>query len=221
MWAFDSGVPAAARAPRGRDELGARSASPQRIGIRPDADAQDLAPGAVLDVWLNDPHMDMLTLSSVRSLGNAVVRGDFFRYTSVNSDPDLRAFWGQPLLLKWSALLEIKTGGPHVFAAELLRERGPGALFVRTMVRVDGETVFEKDLRVLLGAPISETGSRELSLAPGFHRLEVWLAARNPMGFSPSTQLGTYLKIRGPNDMTLAPVQLSQLWHRMGPGERS
>jgi hypothetical protein len=179
------------------------------------ADTMDLVPGALLDVWLNDRRRDVRTLSSERSLGTAVVQGDFFRYNTVNSDPDLRGFWGQPLLLKWSAILEIPEGGPHVFESELSKERGGGAMELRTLVRVNDETVFEREIRVFGGNQISQVGSRVLPLTPGFYRLEVWLSAKNGLALSPSTRLGTFLRIRAPGRMTAEPVQSSRIWHRV------
>lgn len=177
--------------------------------------ADSIAPGAVLDVWLNDPAVDLRTLSSGTSLGNAVVRGDFFRYASVNSDPGLRGYWGRPLLLKWSALLRITEHGKHVFVTELSKERRNGAIAVRTLVRLNGETLFEEEVRKFGVNEISETGSRELVLAPGRYELEVLLAVRNVLALPPSTQLGTYLRMRAPSDRTPVPVQ-SRLWYRTG-----
>lgn len=103
-------------------EAGARFIAPAET-----IDSVDLRPGALLDVWLNDEDADLRTLSGERSLGTAVVRGDFFRYNTVNSDPDLRGFWGRPLLLKWSAILEITERGAHVFVSELSKEASYGA----------------------------------------------------------------------------------------------
>jgi hypothetical protein len=176
-------------------------------------DTAELAHGALLDVWLNDGNADLRTVSGERSLGTAVVRGDFFRYNAVNSDPDLRGFWGRPLLLKWSALLEIPDRGAHVFVSELSKDRSYGAMDVETMVRVNDETVFEKEVKVFGSNTISEMGSRVLTLAPGFYRLEVWLAASG-RALPPDTQLGTFLKIRAPGMMTAEPLQSSRVWHR-------
>ncbi|HET7229653.1 MAG TPA: hypothetical protein VFJ16_06615 [Longimicrobium sp.] len=222
-----SDVAAGARPVFGRTEFRVESDLPgTRIGRAPGADAPitapaepadttNLEPGALLDVWLSDRNVDIRTITTERSLGTAVVQGDFFRYNVVNSDPDLRGFWGQPLLLKWSALLEIPDRGAHVFAAELSRERGGRAIQVRTMVRVDEETVFEKQVRVFLGNPIFETSSRVLTLAPGYHRLEVWLAVDTRQAVLPASQLGIVLKIRPPGQMTAEPVQPSRIWHRV------
>lgn len=145
----------------------------------------------------------------------AVVQGDFFRYTSVNSDPDLRTFWGQRLLLKWTAILEIPDSGVHVFVSELSKERDNGAMRVRTLVRLNDETVFERDVRVFMVNTIHEVGSRSLTLDKGRYKLEVWLAVRNGLDLPPSTQLGTYLKIRAPGDLTARPLQSSRIWHRV------
>lgn len=178
-------------------------------------DTIELAPGALLEVWLNDRRQDIRTIASERSLGVAVVRGDFFRYNAVNSDPDLRGMWNQPLLLKWSGLLEITDRGPHVFVSELVKERGYGAMGVRTLVRINGETVFERDVRVTLQRPIFEADSRVLTLVPGHHRLEVWLAVDSGRDLPPGIQLGTLVKIRAPGQMTAEPVQSSRIWHRV------
>jgi|GEM_PF-3346942 len=197
---------------------GVRSAAKAEAPFIAPAEPQDtivLAPGALLDVWLNDGKTDLRAATSERSLGSAVVRGDFFRYNAVNFDPDLRGFWGQPLLLKWSAFLEITERGPYVFESELSKERGWGAMEVRTLVRVDDQTVFEEEVKVFGSNRIFKTGSRSLTLAPGSHRLEVWLAAENRMALPPATQLGTFLKIRAPGVMTAEPLQPSQVWHRV------
>ncbi|HEU4882980.1 MAG TPA: hypothetical protein VFT45_12055 [Longimicrobium sp.] len=178
-------------------------------------DTAELAHGALLDVWLNDRRRDIRELTNERSLGTMVARGDFFRYNTVNSDPDLRGLWGQGLLLKWSALLEITERGPHVFMSELAKERSTGAYEFRTLVRVNDETVFERGVRVNLTNTVSELDSRVLTLAPGFYRLEVWLAASG-RPLDSSTQLGTYLKIRAPGVMTAEPLQSSRVWHRTG-----
>lgn len=176
-------------------------------------DTAEIAHGALLDVWLNDRARDIRDLTNERSLGTAVVRGDFFRYNTVNSNADLRHLWGQPLVLKWSALLEITDRGPHVFMSELSKERSTGAYEVRTLVRVNDETVFEKGVRVNLTNTISEVDSHVLTLAPGFYRLEVWLAASG-RALNPSTQLGTYLKIRAPGISAPAALDPSRVWYR-------
>jgi hypothetical protein len=222
-----AGAPAGARPVLGRAELRAGSAALPGIGLArapgtdapfiapaDPADTVDLVPGALLDVWLNDRERDPRAVTTERSLGTAVVRGDFFRYNTVNFDSDLRSFWGQPLLLKWSALLDIPEGGQHVFVSELSKERGFGAMVVRTMVRLNEETLFEKQVRVFGGNKIDEVGSRDLALAPGYYRLEVWLAVENSLALPPATQLGTFLKIRAPGEMTPTPVQSSRIWHR-------
>jgi hypothetical protein len=215
VWGVDDGAHPAAElaAPAGivmghGTETGARFIAPAGP-----VDTVDLARGALLDVWLNDGESDLRTVTSERSLGTAVVRGDFFRYNTVNSDPDLRGFWGQPLVLKWSALLEIPEGGAHVFESALSKERGWGAMEVRTLVRVNEETVFEEDVRVFGSNQISRAGSRVLTLAPGFHKLEVWLAVENRLELPAATQLGTFLKIRAPGIRTAEPV--SRVWHRV------
>lgn len=222
-------VAADARPAPGRGELRAESAGSSEGGweraseagapfIAPleRADTLELAPGAVLEVWLSDRGRDLRTITSERALGTAVVRGDFFRYTSVNADPDLRGFWGQPLLLRWSALLEITEQGSHVFALELSRERGGRAMQVRTLVRLNEETVFERQVRVTgLGNSISESGSHVALLAPGFYKLEVWLALDTRSALPPSSQLGTFIRLREPSAMTPAPLPSSRLWHRV------
>lgn len=192
----------------------------ESTGLRDPAEPADTiryAPGALLDVWLHDKARDLRSQTSERSLGTAVVRGDFFRYTTVNFDPDLRGLWGQPLLLKWSAFLEVPEAekGVHVFVSELTKERYNGAMRVRTMVRINEQTVFERDLRVFLTNSIFETQSRPIALPPGFHKLEVLLAVDNQLDLPPATQLGTYLKIRPPGQMTAAPLDPSRVWHRV------
>jgi hypothetical protein len=208
-WDLDAGAatgvrPAMAQAP----EADALFIAPLRL-----SDTINLAPGALLDVWLNDPRKDLRTLSRERSMGAAVVRGDFFRYNSISLDPDLRGYWGQPLLLKWSAILEITEPGVHVFESELSKERGWGAMVVRTLVTLNQETLFDKEVRVFGSNQIFEMGSRTLSLAPGRYTLEVWLAAENRLRLPPETRLGTFLKIRAPSLRTGQPIQSSQLWH--------
>lgn len=221
-WRMDAGTGAG-------DEAGFRMAPPILRGngsgraakadapfIRPLPQADTvLEPGALLDVWMNDRRRDLRTITSERSLGTAVARGDFFRYSSVNSDPDLRGFWGQQLVLKWSALLEIKEQGQHVFVSELSRERTYGALSVRTLVRLNEETLFEKEVREFGHNQISEVGTRVLTLSPGFYRLEVWLAVQNARDLAPATQLGTYIRVREPGVMTAELLPLSRLWHRV------
>jgi hypothetical protein len=220
------GLDAGARPLMERVGLGAESDARPEPGIArgPDADALSIAPmapvdtaelahGALLDVWLNDRARDLRDLTNERSLGTAVVRGDFFRYNTVNSDPDLRHLWGQALVLKWSALLEITDRGAHVFVSELSKERSTGAYEIRTLVRVNDETVFEKGVRVNLSNTISEVDSRVLTLAPGFYRLEVWLAASGRT-LNASTQLGTYLKIRAPGISAAEPLDPSRVWYR-------
>jgi hypothetical protein len=176
-------------------------------------DTNEFRPGAILDVWLNDRTRDPRAITSEPSLGRAVVQGDFFRYNSVNLDPELRRFWGQPLLLKWSAILEITEEGEHVFVSELSKERATGAMTVRTLVRLNDETLFEKDVRISLTNPILERGSRALRLSPGRYRLDVWLAVQNVRDVPPSTQLGTYLSIRSPSLSAAVPVQPSRISH--------
>jgi hypothetical protein len=217
-------VAADARPAPGRGGLRAESAGSREGGwarapfIAPleRADTLELAPGAVLEVWLSDRGRDLRTIASERALGTAVVHGDFFRYTSVNADPDLRGFWGQPLLLRWSAILEITERGQHVFALELSKERGNRAMQVRTLVRLNEETVFERQVRVTgLGNSISEPGSHVAVLAPGFYRLEVWLSLDTRSDLPPSSQLGTFIRLREPSAMTPAPLPSSRLWHRV------
>lgn len=229
-WSLEADAAASARPMRGRAEFRAGSATLSGIGNghAPEADApfiapaepagtQDIARGAVLDVWLNDRRRDLRALTSEPSLGSAIVQGDFFRYTSVNSHPDLRGFWGQPLLLKWSALLEITAQGPHVFVSNLSKERGWGAMTVRTLVRLNEETLFEKEVRVFGSNEISEVNSRALTLAPGFYNLEVWLAAENALALPPGTQLGTFITMREPGVMTGEPLPPSRIWYRVRP----
>jgi hypothetical protein len=209
---------AAVRAEPGRltDIVAGRPGEPLSVAAAGSADTADLRPGALLDVWLNDRQVALRTLTNEPSLGTAVVRGDFFRYNAVNADAALRDFWGQELVLRWSAFLEVPERGAHVFVSELSKERGYGAMGVRTLVRLNDVTLFEEELRVHGYHRISETGSHVMTLEPGFHRLEVWLAAsgRTP---PPATLLGTYLKIRAPGAMTAEPVRPPRIWHRVRP----
>ncbi|HEU4454261.1 MAG TPA: hypothetical protein VFR81_14430 [Longimicrobium sp.] len=174
---------------------------------------QNLARGAVLDVWLNNRDGDLATLTGERSLGTTVVQGDYFRYNKVNADPDLRSYWGQPLLLKWSALLEITERGPHVFVSELSKEKGVRPFSARTLVKLNGETLFEREAQEH-AYPISVVESKVVSLERGFHRLEVWLAADFNRAPASTTQLGTYVKMRAPSDRTPQLLPSSRIWHR-------
>ncbi|MBB4637847.1 hypothetical protein [Longimicrobium terrae] len=173
----------------------------------------DLEQGAVLDLWLNNREGDLKALTIDRSVGSMIATSDFFRYNHINSDQDLRGYWGRPLLMKWSALLEITESGAHVFSFELKRQQDPNRLDgSRTLVTLNGETVFQAQKEYAYDE-FSEMGSAVLSLSPGFYRLEVWLAAGTPH-VVPSTDLGTYIKVREPSSMTPQPLQSSRIWHR-------
>lgn len=173
----------------------------------------NLEQGAVLDLWLNSREGDLKALTIDRSVGSMIATSDFFRYNHINSDPDLRGYWGQPLLLKWSALLEITESGAHVFSFEMKRQQEPNRLNgPRTLVTLNGETVFQAQKNYAYNE-FSEMGSAVLSLSPGFYRLEVWLAAGTP-NVVPSTDFGTYIKVREPSSMTPQPLQFSRIWHR-------
>jgi len=177
---------------------------------------QNRARGAVLDVWLNNREGDLRTLTSERSLGTAVVQGDYFRYNKVNSIADLRAFWGKPMVLKWTALYQVMERGPHVFLFELSKERAGRAISAQTMVVLNEEIVFQKQARTYGSGSISEVDSHVVTLAPGFYRLEVWLAATHQPNRNPpvDTQLGTYIKVRVPSDQTPQPLPSARIWHR-------
>src|ERR1700741_1155674 len=149
------------------------------------ADTVRFSPGALLDVWMNDDRRDLRAITSERSLGTAVMQGDFFRYTSINADADLRGYWGQHLVLKWSAYLEVAEPGLHVFVSELSKERNRGAIRVRTLVRVNEVTVFERQVREFGSNQIFEVASYPLPLARGYHRLEVWLSVSNGLSLPP------------------------------------
>ena len=181
------------------------------------ADTNEFQPGALLGVWLNDRSKDLRTLTSEPSLGTAVVRGDFFRYTSVLSDANLRGFWGQPLALKWSAILQINQQGEHVFLSELSQERNRGAIYIRTLVMLNDETLFEEDMRDFLTHTILRRGSRTLTLAPGKYRLEVWLAVHNVLNLPGSTQLGTFVSMREPGLSAAVPLPASRISHPVPP----
>src|ERR1700741_2175138 len=155
-----------------------------RPGVAP-ADTVRFSPGALLDVWMNDDRRDLRAITSERSLGTAVMQGDFFRYTSINADADLRGYWGQHLVLKWSAYLEVAEPGLHVFVSELSKERNRGAIRVRTLVRVNEVTVFERQVREFGSNQIFEVASYPLPLARGYHRLEVWLSVSNGLSLPP------------------------------------
>jgi len=180
--------------------------------VAPIAVADTFVPGAVLDVWLNDRGIDLQTLTSGPSLGQAVVQGDYFRYSSVLSAANLRGSWGQPLVLKWSAYLQITKDGDHVFVSELAeRQRTDGALWVRTLVKLNGETLFEESAHLLLSHNLQESSMRSLRLRPGQYRLEVWLAVYSTK--APSPQLGTYLSMREPGLASAVPIEAWRITH--------
>lgn len=177
----------------------------------------NLVPGMLLDVWPYDrevKEMGLRVATEGPSLGIAVRNGDFFRYNSINSDPNLRSQWGEPRLLRWSGILQITEAGDHVFSLEFSKERGWGALEAQTLVMLNGETLYEDDVRVFGSNAFRRSGSRMLPLRPGPYRLEVWLAVKNQLPLEPSTRLGTYLSIRPPSKRVAEPLQASQVWHR-------
>jgi hypothetical protein len=213
-WSFGAGARVPAQAPRftgGPAE--SSSATREFVGPIQSGAQQNLARGAVLDVWLNNRDGDLATLTSERSLGTVVVQGDYFRYNKVNADSDLRSYWGQPLLLKWSALLEITERGQHVFVSEMSKEKGVRPFSIRSLVKLNGETLFEREAQEH-AVPISVVESKVVSLEKGYHRLEVWLAADFNQAPVSTTQLGTYVKMRAPSDRTPQLLPSSRIWHR-------
>lgn len=180
--------------------------------VIPAAVTDTFYPGAALDVWLNDRRVDLQTLTSGPSLGQAVVQGDYFRYSSVLGAANLRSHWGQPLVLKWSAYLQISKEGDHVFGFELAeRQRTEGALWVRTLVKLNGETLFEESEHLLLSHNLLKSGQQTRRLRPGPHRLEVWLAVQSTK--APSPQLGTYISMREPGLASVVPLEAVRLTH--------
>lgn len=234
----DAGQPPAADAPR--QEL-AKTTAPAPVAETPaptgDSGASEPAPGtviqmpaaqtdtiniergAILDVWLNNREGDLKILTNTRSIGSAIVTGDLFRYNQVTTDPDLREFWGKPLLLKWSGLLEITEAGTYVFVFDLSKTASGhccSSMDVQTLISLDDQSVFNIADTEGVTRTFSHTDSRELSLAKGFHKLEVWLAVGDDGGWNlpADTDLGAFIKIRSPRSMTAEPLNASQVWHR-------
>lgn len=214
---FPAVDPSAGAAPAADAPLASRAAPADAPSLSPVSrpDTIEMAPGAVLDLWLSEGgEVDFRALNTRSSVANTVVRGDFFRYATIGSDPGLRGFWNQPIVLRWTAWFEATEAGPHVFVAELSKERTFGAMRVSTLVRVNEETILEKRVRVFGSNSITEAGSRMVNLARGHHRMEIWLAVENTLALPPSINLGTFVKVRAPDMMGLEPLPLSRVWHR-------